>query len=219
MGRKKTLKKEEILRAIRNWLIEHGMAPTVEELRRTLRIGSTRTVLRYLQWLEDEGDIERWPGARGLKLLRSPLKGLETIPVPVVGQVPAGPLMTAEENIEGWIRLPKKNLRPRSAKFFLLRVRGDSMNKATVVGSRIENGDLIIVRQHPTAEPGEIVVAIIDGEATVKRFERGPNYLILRPQSTKSGYEPIVVNQGFHVAGIVCGVLKKGSKLLNLIED
>ena len=219
MGRKKTLTKEEVLRAIRNWLIKHGMAPTVEELRRTLRIGSTRTVLRYLQWLEDEGDIERWPGARGLKLLRSPLKGLETIPVPVVGQVPAGPLMTAEENIQGWIRLPKENLRPRSAKFFLLRVRGDSMNKATVVGSRIENGDLIIVRQQPTAEPGEIVVAIIDGEATVKRFERGPNYLILRPQSTKSGYEPIIVNQGFRVAGIVCGVLKKGSELLNLIED
>src|SRR5690242_1104480 len=127
MGRKRALTREEVLRAIRDWLVEHGMPPTVEELRRSLRLGSTRTVLRYLEWLEEEGDIERWHGARGLKLLRSPRKSLETVPVPLVGQVPAGPLMTAEENIEGWLRLPKRNLKPTSARFFLLRVRGDSM--------------------------------------------------------------------------------------------
>jgi repressor LexA len=217
MGRKKSLTKEEVLKAIRNWLIHYGIAPTVEELRRILGVGSSRTVLRYLQWLEKEGDIERWPGARGLKLLRSPRKGLETVPVPLVGQVPAGPLMTAEENIEGWLRLPKENLKPRSAKFFLLRVRGDSMNKAVVAGSRIENGDLIVVRQQPTAEPGEIVVVVIDGEATVKRLERGPNYFILRPQSTNPDYQPIVTGRDFTVAGVVCGILKKGSDLI--VED
>jgi repressor LexA len=219
MGRRKSLTREEVLKAIRNWLIERGMAPTVEELRRKLRLGSTRTVLRYLEWLEKEGDIERWPGARGLKLLRSPRKGLETVPVPLVGEVPAGPLMTAEENIEGWLRLPKENLKPRSAKFFLLRVRGDSMNKAIVGGVRIENGDLIVVRRQPIAEPGQIVVAVIDGEATVKRFERGPNYFVLRPQSTNPQHQPIVVDTDFNVAGIVCGVLKKGAQLAKTIGE
>jgi repressor LexA len=217
MSRKKLRTREDVIKAIRNWQIEHGMAPTVEELRRKLRLGSTRTVLRYLGWLEKDGDIERWPGARGIKLLRSPRKGLETVSIPLVGQVPAGPLMTAEENIEGWLRLPKENLRPQSAKFFLLRVRGDSMNRAVVAGSRIEDGDLIIVRQQPTAEPGEIVVSVIDGEATVKRLERGPNYFILRPQSTNPEHQPIVTERNFMVAGVVCRVLKKGSDLI--VED
>lgn len=219
MGRNKTLTKEDVLRAIRDWFVEHGMPPTVEELRQSLQLGSTRTVFRYLEWLEEEGDIERWPGARGLKLLRSSRKGLETVPVPLVGQVPAGPLMTADENIEGWLRLPRKNLKPHSAKFFLLRVRGDSMNKAVVAGSRIENGDLIVVRQQPTAAPGEIVVVVIDGEATVKQLERGPNYFFLRPQSTNLEHQPIVVDRDFRVAGVVCGVLKKGAQLANAVGE
>jgi repressor LexA len=216
MGRQKLLTKEKVLEAIRRWFVERGMAPTIEELRRSLQLGSTRTVLRYLEWLENERDIERWPGARGLKLLRSTRKDLETVPVPLVGEVPAGPLMVAEENIEGWLRLPRENLKPRSAKFFLLRVRGDSMNRAVVAGSRIENGDLIVVRQQPTAAPGDIIVALVDGEATIKRLEKGPNYFVLRPQSTKPEYHPIVVDRDFTVAGTVCGVLKKGSKLLSL---
>jgi repressor LexA len=123
--------------------------------------------------------------------------------------------MVAEENIEGWLRLPRENLKPRSAKFFLLRVRGDSMNRAVVAGSRIENGDLIVVRQQPTAEPGEIIVALIDGEATVKCLEKGPNYFVLRPHSTNPENHPIIVHEDFGVAGVVCGVLKKGSELLS----
>ncbi len=63
MGRRKLLNKQQVLDAITRWIVTHGVAPTIEELRRALRLGSTRTVLRYLQWLEDEGEIERWPGA------------------------------------------------------------------------------------------------------------------------------------------------------------
>ncbi len=214
MGRKKLLSKEQVLAAIRKRLVERGVPPTVEELRKTLQLGSTRTVLRYLQWLEKDGDIERWAGARGLKLLRTHKKGLETLAVPLVGEVSAGPLMVAEENVEGWLRLPKSTLRPSSAKFFLLRVRGDSMNKAAVNGNRVQDGDLVLVRQQPVAEPGDIVVALIDGEATIKRLEKGPNYFILRPQSTNRDHQPVVVDREFEIAGVVCGVLKKGSDLL-----
>jgi len=214
MGRKKQLEKEQVLGAIHNWLVQHGVPPTVEELRAKLNVGSTRTISRYLQWLEEDGDIERWPGARGLKLLRSSSKGLETVPLPLVGEAPAGPLMVAEENIEAWFRLPKASLKPSSAKFFLLRVKGNSMNQATVDRKRIENGDIVVVRQQPTAEKGDIVVALIDGEATIKHFEPGHDYFVLRPKSSDIQHRPIIVTQEFNIAGVVCGILKKGEQLL-----
>lgn len=215
MGRKRQLDKEQVLGAINDWLVEHGVPPTVEELRTRLNVGSTRTISRYLQWLEEDGDIERWPGARGIKLLRGGRMGVETVAVPLVGEVPAGPLMVAEENIEGWVRLPKKTLKPTSAKFFLLRVRGDSMNKASVDEKHIESGDLVIVRQQPTANPGDIVVAIIDGEATVKRLGYGPHYFVLKPESKNPDHRPIIVDHDFTVAGVVCGVLKKGAEAVS----
>ena len=215
MGRKRLLDKERVLRAINDWLIRHGVPPTVEELRTVLRIGSTRTVLRYLQSLEADGDIERWSGARGIKLRRSVNKGLETVAVPLVGEAPAGPLMVAEENIEGWFRLPKAALKPQSAKFFLLRVKGNSMNRANVEGRQIENGDFVVIRQQPVAEKGDIVVALIDGEATIKRFEPGPGYYVLQPQSSDPQHRPIIVNHEFSIAGVVCGILKKGAELLS----
>lgn len=214
MGRKRQLDKGQVLGAIHEWLVEHGVPPTIEELRAKLNVGSTRTITRYLQWLEEDGDIERWPGARGLKLLRSSNKGLETTSVPLVGEAPAGPLMVAEENFEGWFRLPKTSLKPTSARFFLLRVRGNSMNRAMVDGKRIESGDIVVVRQQSSADKGDIVVALIDGEATIKSFEPGHGYYVLRPKSSDPQHQPIIVNHEFSIAGVVCGILKKGAELL-----
>ena len=219
MGKDKLLTKEQILIAISRWILRHGMPPTVEELRRALKVGSTRTVLRYLRWLEDEGDIERWPGARGLRLLRTTRERVETLPIPLIGEAPAGSLMVAEENLEGWVRLPKEFIAPPSAKFFLLRVRGDSMNKATVDGERIESGDLVLVRQQPTARSGDIVVALIDGEATIKRLVQGPGYFLLKPESTNPAHRPIILNNDFLIQGVVSRVLKKGSQLLDYLEQ
>lgn len=218
MGRKRLIAKQELLATIQRWVVEHGMPPTLEELRRALRVGSTRTVLRYLQQLEDEGDIERWPGARGLRLRRAPGTGIDTRSIPLVGQAPAGKLMTADENIEGYVRVPQTFLRPSAAKFFLLRVRGNSMNCADVGGDRIEDGDLALIKQQSTAESGQIVVALIDGEATIKQFQRAPGYWMLKPHSTSFTHQPVIVGPDFRVLGIVHRVLKKGSELLNLVE-
>lgn len=213
MTKPKSLTKEEVLRAIQNWIVHHGLPPTVEELRRVLKVGSKRTVLRYLAWLEEEGDIQRWPGARGLKPLRALQERIETRMVPLVGEVPAGPLMLAEENREGWVQLPKDLLTPQSAEYFLLRVRGDSMNKALVHGANIEDGDLVAVRRQPTAAPGEIIVALVDGEATIKRLVKGPGYYMLKPESSKT-YTPIILTEEFQIQGIVTRVLKKGADLI-----
>ena len=214
MGRRKKFSLEQVLDSLNRWILEHGNPPTVEELRKFLKLGSTRTALRYLEWLEEEGLIERWPGARGLKTLKASGTGLETREVPLVGVAPAGPFMTAEENREGVIRLPKDFFTPQNAKFFLLRVKGDSMNRCKIEGDAIEYGDLVLVRQQAMANPGDVVVILADGEATIKRLSRGQGYYVLRPESSNEKHAPIIVKQGFRVQGVVIKVLKKGLELI-----
>jgi repressor LexA len=214
MGRNKDLSRDEVLKAINESFINRGLPPTIEELRKKLGVGSTRTVLRYLRWLEDEGDIERWSGARGVRALRSDTSSVQTRAVPVVGQAPAGPLMLAEQNIDGWVQMPKTFARPGS-EYFLLRVRGNSMNKAKVIGEKIEDGDLLLIRQQATANDGDIVVALIDGEATIKRFAKGSGYYVLKPDSTDAKHRPIVVERDFQLQGMVVRVLKRGSVIIN----
>jgi repressor LexA len=216
--REKALSKEQILSAIRRSILHEGMPPTVEELRKALKVGSTRTVLRYLRWLEDEGELERWSGARGLRLVKAGNQHAQTSAVPLVGEAPAGALMVAEQNIEGWVRLPKEYLKPARTNFFLLRVRGDSMNKAMVNEQCIESGDLLLVRQQSAARSGDVVVALIDGEATIKRLVQGEGYFLLKPESTNPNHKPIILNRDFQVQGIVSKVLKKGSELLSYLE-
>jgi repressor LexA len=219
MGRKPLLTKDTVLVALQRWTARNSEQPSVEELRRELGVASTRTVFRYLQMLEEDGAIERRPGAPGVKLLKPRSEGAHTRAVPIVGRVPAGAPTLAEENIEGWIHLPKAIASPRSDKFFLLRVRGTSMNRATVGGNTIDDGDLILVRQQPVARNGDIIVAIVDGEATVKTLVKAPGYLILKPESQDKSHRPIVVDRDFRVAGKVTHVLKKGFGLLQTVFD
>lgn len=219
MGRKPLLSKEKVLVALQRWTARNGGQPSVEDLRRELGVASTRTVFRYLQMLDDDGAIERRPGAPGVKLLKPRSEGAQTRSVPVVGRVPAGALMLAEENIEGWIRLPKAMASPPSEKFFLLRVRGTSMNRATVDGNTIDDGDLILVRKQQVARNGDIIVGMVDGEATVKTLVKAPGYVILKPDSKDKSHTPIVVQSDFRVAGKVTHVLKKGFGLLQTVFD
>lgn len=214
MGRRPRFRIEQVASAIQHWIIQHGMAPTVEELRRVLKAGSTRTVWRYLKELEIEGLIERWPGARGLRPLKAMDSGTSTRAIPLVGEAPAGPLMLAEENREGWVRLPSEFVSPKSAVFYLLRVRGDSMDRARVPGGKIENGDLVLVRQQAAADPGDVVVALVDGQATIKRLAKAPGYFVLKPESTNSNNHPIVTTAETLIQGVVARVLKKGSMIL-----
>jgi repressor LexA len=218
MARPKLLTREQVVEALSRWFIRNSVPPTVEELRRLLGVGSTRTVLRYLDALKEEGYIERWSGARGLRMRKRTATSLETRLVPIVGEAPAGQLMPAEENILGQVQMPKEFLKPASARFFLLRVRGDSMNRAKIEGQTIENGDLVLVRQQERADPGKIVVVLVDGEATIKKLIKGPGYYVLQPESTNPKNRPIIIAQDFLVQGVVCRVFKKGADLLQAVE-
>ncbi len=219
MGRPRTYHPEQILVALERYTIQHGRAPTIEEFRQALGVGSSRTVLRYLQELEDGGFIRRAPGARGIQILRRPSGGAQTQPVPVLGRVTAGGLDLAEQHYDGWLQLPVEDLKPKTAKFFLLRVRGQSMDRAVVGRERIEDGDLVLVRQQTMAEPGAIVVAHVDGEATVKKLTRLPDYWVLKPESSQSHYRPILVGPGFSIQGVVTKVIKKGADILDSKGD
>lgn len=223
MGRKKKLTTEQAIKILIDWFAEHGIAPTIDQFRLAAGLKSLKTAFVYLEQMRKEGFIERWPGARGLRLLKVPGVGLETVALPIIGTAPAGPLMIAEENREGWVKLPKELLGPQSAKYFLLRVNGDSMNKCRVAGGTIESGDLVIVRQEAAANPGDVVVALLDGQATIKRLSKvqGTGYIILKPESSnpKNKPIPVLLDKDFGVQGVVTRVLKGGMNVLEHIEE
>lgn len=89
------------------------------------------------------------------------------------------------------------------------------LTMAKVAGEKIEDGDLVLVRQQATANDGDIVVALIDGEATIKHFARASGYFVLKPDSTSGEHRPIVVDRDFHIQGTVVRVLKRGSVIID----
>lgn len=124
--------------------------------------------------------------------------------------------MVAETNVEGYVRLPNELLKPSGSNYFLLRVKGNSMNLAEIKGERIEDGDLVLVRQQPTVSNGDVIVALIDGEATIKTFTKAPGYFVLKPCSSDPKHHPIVVHRQLASQGVVRRVLKRGGELVSL---
>lgn len=214
MGRNKLFKIEAVRAALERWVLEHGHAPTVREFAEKLSV-STRTAHRYLDELDDRGFIERKQGARAIRLHPAGSDfGGQVTKVPVLGEAPAGALLLAEENTEGHVRLPQEWLRPKETLHYLLKVRGNSMNRAQIHGQSLETGDLVLVRQQPTAEPGAVVVAMVDGEVTIKRLGKGDGYWVLKPESDDPTHGPILLTEDFRVQGEVTRVLKGAAEHL-----
>ncbi len=160
--RELTPRQEEVLDFVLEKLERSGYPPSVREICEALGMSSTRGAQRHLEALERKGFISRAPGARAIQV-RGGLREAAAY-LPLVGEVPAGPLRYASEEVEEWLPVPARwGGRGR----FLLRVRGDSM-----IGDGIKDGDLVVVDPSPEAEDGEVVVALVDGEATVKRLRR-----------------------------------------------
>lgn len=126
---------------------------------------------------------------------------VRTVAIPLVGNVTRGTAILAEENIEAMIPVSTSLTRPGS-KYFLLRTMGDSMNKAG-----INEGDLILVKQQPTAENGRNIVALIDDEATVKEFQKRGDFVALLPKSSNPKHKPIILEYGFHVQDIIIATI------------
>lgn len=184
-------RQQAILDYIQKNVLEKGYPPSVREIGEAVGLASSSTVHGHLARLEKKGYIRRDPTKpRAIELLHRPdlpNKGqADTVLVPLVGKVTAGEPITAIENIEEYYPLPRR-LVGEDQTVFLLSVRGDSMINAGIL-----DGDYVVVRQQPTADNGDIVVAMTtEGEATVKRFFRESDHIRLQPENER--LEPILL--------------------------
>ncbi len=188
-------------KSIYDRIVEHvedrGFAPSIRELCTMFKIKSTKAIHQHLKNLEEKGYIKRDSNARSIELLNRK----RTVNLPLVGTVAAGTPILSVENIEDTIPIAwdfAKNMRDG----FILRVKGDSMIEAG-----INEGDLILVKPQQTADNGDIVVAMIDDGATVKKFFKRKDHIVLQPYN--SSYAPIKVSKDFRLIGKVMGLIRK----------
>lgn len=191
----------EVLTLIRNSIAQSGTRPSFRAIAEALGYKSPRSVQIILERLRDAGRIIYENGKIDLIPDGSGKYGEETIVVPIVGQAACGALTLAEEDFQGKIRVSTK-LAPLRFRHFILKATGNSMNKAG-----IEDGDLMLIRQQATANDNDIVVAFVDGEATVKRFHRQKGLVVLRPESFDESFEPIVLTADLMIRGIFVAVV------------
>ncbi len=195
-------REQEILNLLRQGLIENGYPPTVREICAQTGLRSTATVHAYLERLEKKGYIKKAEDKpRAISIVNNDenyADAVEAVLVPLVGEVAAGNPILATENIEATIPLPKDMV--RDSECFLLRIRGESMIDAGILP-----GDLVVVRRQNSADNGDIVVAMLQSDATVKRFFKEKNTIRLQPEN--STMEPIYSTE-VNIIGKVIGLLR-----------
>lgn len=198
-----TDRQRQVLEHIATSIRRSGIVPSVREIGQALGMRSPSTVHQHLTALERKGYIKRYGDRmRVLEVLdRRVLPDAEDVThLPLVGRISAGLPILAQENIEEMIPVPRKMVGWQDDRCFLLTVRGDSM-----INAGIFNGDLVIVRSQPTANPGEIVVALMSEEATVKRLAYEGRRPYLMPENPQ--YGPILGE--FEIIGKVVGLLRR----------
>ena len=197
-----TARQKRIYDFITGVIRDNGYAPSIPEIGKRFKITSTRGVFDHLKALENKGYIKRI-GRRAIEIVsptgRSALP--EATEIPILGRIRAGAPILAEENIEGFLAVANEIARGKET--FALKVKGDSM-----IEDGIFDGDYVIIRRQETADNGDIVCALIENEATLKRFHQEGSVVVLKPAN--KNYEPITVSKGeFRVLGKATGVIRK----------
>jgi repressor LexA len=197
-----TKRQQEIFDFIKRYSARYGYPPTVRDIGKAVGLASSSTVHAHLSNLERIGLLRRDPSKpRAIELLDRAASGMRNLVkpgLPLVGQVAAGQPVLAEENIEDYVQTPACAGGDDGA--YLLRVRGESMQKIGIL-----DGDLVVVRPQDVAQDGEIVVALVGEEATVKRFFREADHVRLQPEN--DSMEPIR-SQNVRVLGKVVGLMR-----------
>ncbi|MCP2365495.1 repressor LexA [Nonomuraea thailandensis] len=197
-------RQQRILATIRDWVARHGYPPSTRELGRAVGLRSPSSVSKHLRSLEERGLLRRSTtvtrpiDVRPFLRAAAPEPAAGLVSVPVVGDIAAGAPILADEHLDEALTLPR-DLTGRGT-VFGLRVRGDSMIDAAIC-----DGDIVVVRQQPEAHSGQIVAAMIDGEATVKVFRRRGGHVLLEPRNP--AYDVIDGDEAV-VLGIVVSVLR-----------
>ena len=197
---KLTEKQQKVLDYVTGCIDSNGFPPTLREIAAHMGLSGNVSVIQYLDALEKKGYLRRESGSsRGIILIREPQP--EFAQIPIMGQVRAGSLTLAVEDIEGYIPVEKLQLKGGS---FFLRVKGDSM-----IDDAILEGDLALIRAQETAENGDIVVAMVDGEATLKRFYREADHIRLQPRNPN--LQPIIISADteLHIIGKVVKIVRE----------
>ena len=196
MPREMTEKQREVLKVVQAYWSEHHVPPSLADLASALGVQRS-TVHQHLLALKKKGYLEHIEGAGRTWRPVTEVGQAETRRIPLVGRVAAGTPVLAQENIEDWITVSNVKL---GGELFALRVRGDSMIEGGIL-----DGDTVIVRQQYMAADGEIVVALLDDEATVKKFRRDGDNARLEPMNPN--YSPLVVRgDRFRIQGKVIGL-------------
>lgn len=176
-------RQKQCLEYIKEYVEERGVAPTVREIEKEMGYMSPSSAQYVLNKLEEYGYIER--DSMMKRTIRLKHYDTKAYQITLVGTVTAGKPILAVESIEEYIPVPVKN---KGKNMFALKVKGDSMINAAIL-----DGDIVVVEQTPVAENGEIVVALIEDEATVKRFYKENGHFRLQPEN--DAYEPIIVDE------------------------
>lgn len=202
-NKKLSARQKMILDYIKEKIRRDGYPPSVREIGKAVGLKSSSTVHSHLLKLEEKGWLKRDP-AKTRAIIPTDMSAdaellSQTLALPVVGNVAAGTPILAEQNIENYLPIPADFI--GQGTHYILRVKGESMIEAGIM-----DGDFLIVRQQADAANGEIIVAILDNEATVKRYYRRDGYIELRPEN--SALRPIIVDE-VQIAGKVSGLLRR----------
>lgn len=177
----------EIYEFIRQEVLDKGYPPSVREICAKVGLSSTSTVHSHLSKLEKKGLIKRDPTKpRAIEIIKDPIAKKEMVDIPIIGKVQAGQPILAVENIEDYFTIPLNFVRGNND-LFILKISGESMIEAGIY-----DGDLAIIEKNNYAENGEIVVALIENEATIKRFYKENGRIRLQPENHTM--DPIIVD-------------------------
>lgn len=194
-------KQQEILEYIKSQILERGFPPAVRDICEAVHLKSTSSVHSHLETLEKNGYIRRDPTKpRAIEILDESFNFTrrEMVNVPMVGRVAAGEPLLAEQNVENYFTIPMEFMPNNQT--FMLRVKGDSM-----INIGIFDGDLVLVEQRQTARNGEVIVALVEDGATVKRFFKEEGVFRLQPEN--DALDPIIVKE-VQILGKVIGVFR-----------
>lgn len=193
-------KQAEAAKHIRNYLNQNGKMPSVRDLMSLMEYKSPRSASVMYDKLVASGVLSRCPQSRKLSFNDGVLAqsdNTSTVEVPLVGTTSCSGPLFAEQNVEAYYRISSQ-LAPSGSQYFFLKIQGDSMNQAG-----IQDGDLVLIRQQQTAKPGDLVLALIDDEATIKKFIPEDGLVILKPCSSNPIHKPIILTHDFNIQGVV----------------
>ncbi len=199
-----TEKQESVLKFIEEYQLGHGKSPTIREMREEFNVSSDNSILKHLKALKEKGFIKKDDTPRGIALLntvKEKLNSSATIKLPVLGFIPAGGPVLTEEYVNSWMEVGE-DLAKNSSDYFLLEVTGNSM-----IDAGIFEGDLVVVNIKKSPKDEDIVVALVDGSNTLKRFVRRNDQVYLKAENSE--YKDIYPTNELVIQGVITSLIRQ----------